>query len=362
MLRHAAALGVLALAVLGAWAPMPPAAVERWYSTGLYPALQRTITPVSNALPTAVLDFLVAGAIVFAAWTLFQAGRTARRTRRAGPVISALGRLVTAAAAAYLVFLVMWGLNYRRMPMSERLDVGQGTIGSGAVVALGLEAASEINRLYDESRKTSAAGTVEHDRALLDAFEDTQRRLSDAPLAVPGRLKRSLFGLYFRWASIDGMTNPFALEVLANPDLLPWERPFVAAHEWAHLAGYAHEAEANFVGWLTCVRGPASARYSGWLFLHWQIVGEVSSRDRPQLMEALAAGPREDVEAIADRIRRGQLPFLRDAGWAMYDQYLRAHRVEGGVRSYGEVINLILRTRFEEGWTPVRRGAGSPSR
>ena len=43
------------------------------------------------------------------------------------------------------------------------------------------------------------------------------------------------------------MTDPFLLETLIAPDLLEVERPFVIAHEWAHLAGYADESEANFV-------------------------------------------------------------------------------------------------------------------
>ena len=46
------------------------------------------------------------------------------------------------------------------------------------------------------------------------------------------------------------MTDPFLLETLLAPDLLDVERPFVIAHEWAHLAGYADESEANFVAWL----------------------------------------------------------------------------------------------------------------
>ena len=72
--------------------------------------------------------------------------------------------------------------------------------------------------------------------------------------------KRSLLGLYFRWAAIDGMTDPFFLEIIVNPDVLPVERPFVVAHEWAHLAGYADESEANFVAWLTCAHGDARAQ------------------------------------------------------------------------------------------------------
>ena len=151
------------------------------------------------------------------------------------------------------------------------------------------------------------------------------------------------------------MVNPFALEVLANPDLLPWERPFVAAHEWSHLAGYAVESEANFVGWLTCLQAGAPEQYSGWLYLYWQVSGELGGRDRGRLSMMLDEGPRRDVNAIVSRLQRGQLPTLRKASWAVYDEYLRANRVEEGIRSYDEVITLILRARFENGWVPVRR-------
>jgi hypothetical protein len=186
--------------------------------------------------------------------------------------------------------------------------------------------------------------------------------LADAPPAAPGRLKWTLLGAYFRWTSVDGMVNPFALEVLANPDLLPFERPFVAAHEWGHLAGFADESDANFVGWLTCLRAEPPAQYSGWLYLYWQILGEVSAADRAQLTKAIDEGPRRDVDAIVQRLRRGQLPLLRNASWLVYDQYLRANRVEEGIRSYGEVVTLILRARFETGWVPVRRSDPGSSR
>jgi len=51
------------------------------------------------------------------------------------------------------------------------------------------------------------------------------------------------------------MTDPYFLETLIASDLLPFERSFVAAHEWSHLAGIADEGEANLAGWLTCLRG-----------------------------------------------------------------------------------------------------------
>jgi hypothetical protein len=66
--------------------------------------------------------------------------------------------------------------------------------------------------------------------------------------------------VYFKAAGVEGMTDPFFLETLVAGDLLPFERPFVIAHEWSHLAGFANEGEANFLGWLTCMKGSEDAR------------------------------------------------------------------------------------------------------
>jgi hypothetical protein len=92
------------------------------------------------------------------------------------------------------------------------------------------------------------------------------------------------------------------------------------------------------------------------------VSGEIGQQDRARLAAALEEGPRRDVEAIIARLRRGTWPILQRAGWAAYDQYLKANRVDEGIRSYGEVVTLILRARFEAGWTPVRRDASGSSR
>ena len=347
------------LALAAGLTPIPSTTIERWFSAGLYPVIQGHLTPLSNLLPFAVLDVLAVVGCAAIVTVVIRAAQGARRTRRMVPVLRALGDLASAAALVYLAFLVLWGFNYRRVPMAERLVVEAGAPASEAITELGVEAATQLNALHDEAHRVGWGGTLWEDETFRGAFASAQRALSDAPPAAPGRLKRTLFGPYFRWISVDGMINPFGLEVLANPDLLPFERPFVAAHEWSHLAGYADEAEASFVGWLACMRGDVSTRYSGWLFLYWQVNGEVDEDGRARLVDALDAGPRRDIEAIVERLHRGQLPWFRSAGWRVYDQYLKANRVEEGVRNYGAVVTLILRARFEPGWMPVRRTAAA---
>jgi len=151
------------------------------------------------------------------------------------------------------------------------------------------------------------------------------------------------------------MTDPYFLETLVVSDLLPFERPFVVAHEWSHLAGFADEGEANFVGWLTCIHGSAAAQYSAWLFLYREVLGVVAAGDRRAVADGLAAGPREDLRAIEQRIRGQASPMLSAAGWQVYDRYLRANRVEAGTASYAGVVRLMLGTRFSPSWVPRLR-------
>ena len=354
--RTVAAIAIVLLALVAAWAPMAPSLVEDWFSTSTYPAIQRTVTPLSNYAPVALLDILIIAAVLAIAVALTHAVRTARAGRWLHPLLVFVGRLTVGVATGYLAFLLLWGLNYRRVPMEQRLSVAPGSPASDAVVQLGMMAVAQLNALHGEAHGSGWRQPLD-DPSLLRAYGEIQQVLSDARPAEPGRLKRSMLGPYFRWTSVDGMINPFGLEVLVNPDLLPFERPFVAAHEWAHLAGYADESEASFVGWLTCLRADAASQYSGWLALYWQVSGEVDRTQRSTIDRALGEGPRRDINAIVARIRRSEQPWLRNAGWRVYDQYLKANRVEEGIRSYGTVLTLILRARFDEGWTPIRRDA-----
>jgi hypothetical protein len=347
-------IGIVLAAVVCALAPVSPSLMERWYSTGLYPRVQQMLTPVSNLVPFALFDLLTIGTALLVLGAIVRSIRRARQTRRFSILLATLGNIAVGAAAAYLIFLLIWGFNYRRISMSQRLVLDRAGPGADAVRALGEQAVRELNGLYEAAHAGDDTPPW-RDEALRAAFDRAQGFLSDAPRAVPGRLKATIYGSYFRWTSVDGMVNPFALEVMANPDLLPIERPFVAAHEWAHLAGYADESEANFVGWLTCLQGDARAKYSGWMFLYWQLSGEVSAEDRKQLSALLESGPRRDVDDILERLRRGRWPLLQRSSWQVYDQYLKANRVEAGIRSYGLVVTLILRAEFDQDWKPKAR-------
>jgi hypothetical protein len=332
---------VVGLAVATLLVPLPPGLVERGYSTSLFPRFQRVVTGASNLTAVAWFDLFVVVSLSALAW--FSAGDL--RARPAGPAIIAIGvRLVTVAAVVYLVFLVCWGLNYQRPPLESRVPFNAQRINPGAVLQLAQETVARLNGTHRSAHEAGFPAAGELNASLARSFANTAASLGLARSVVPARPKRSLFDLYFRRAGVAGMTDPFFLESLVASDLLPFERPMVVAHEWAHLAGVTDEGEANFVGWLTCVRGTVPQQYSGWLFLYSEAMAAVP-RDRTRDIGALLdAGPRADLQAIRERYQREVSPRLSSAGWQVYDQYLKANRVEAGTASYAEVVKLVLGT------------------
>ena len=346
--------GLVALAAVAAVAPMPPARIESMYSRGVYLSLQRVITGASNLTRVAVLDVLLGLAIVAAAVWLVARLRRRGSSGWGRTLLRIVGDALVAAACVYLVFLAVWGLNYRRQSLRATLDFDQTRITRDALGALLNRAVDELNSLHGPAHGREWASLDAMPAALAPAFDEAQRGLGLPRTVMVGRPKASLLSWYFPRAAIDGMTDPFALEVIVNPEVLPFERPAILAHEWAHLAGFAEESEASFVGWIACVRGDEQARYSAWLSLFLHLASGVPADEYRTAMERLDRGVRDDVRAIVARVRRA-VPIVRAAARRVYDGYLKANRVESGVKSYDEVVALIAGTRFDAAGRPLLR-------
>lgn len=345
--RTALVISAIALAIASALMPTPASVIERWYSAGVYPRIQRVLTTATNLVPIALLDVMVAVLLTVGVAT------SVRRLRRLGArraTAGILAALAFSAAVIYLVFLGLWGLNYRRVPLEQKLDYDPVRITRARAVAFATAAVSSVNERYEGAHTAIGTGT---DDALALAFDALQRDLGATRPAVPGVPKRSVFQWYLPRAGIDGMTDPFFLEVIVNPQVLPFERPFVVAHEWAHLAGYAVESEANFIAWLTCARGSSLARYSGALAAYEHSVSALAREDLAALPK-LDEGPRADLRAIFERYRRTS-PVIRRVAHGLNDGYLRANRVTEGIASYNAVVRLMLGTTLDGEGTPRRR-------
>jgi hypothetical protein len=341
------------LAIAAALVPLPKSAVERWYSLGIYPHLQRVVTTVSGILPIALLDVVAIALLTALVWRLVRAYRRQgwRAAARAGAWFFAI-----TASAVYLLFLLVWGFNYRRIPLEEKIVFDAQRIEPAHAGQFAQLSVGRVNDLVSRQRPPHGGEVPQRDEALRVAFLDVLRSLGHGTLPVTAAPKYSMLSWYFKRAGFDGMTNPLFLEVILNGDLLPFERPLVLAHEWAHLAGYADESEASFIAWLSCVRGAPHAQYSGWLFAYQHVASTLPRGERAKLARMLNPMTAEHLEQSAGRLERAS-PAVRDVARDAYDSYLKANRVGRGIDSYGEVVRFMLATDFGPQWTPKLNGA-----
>ncbi len=344
--------------MVAALLPLPRSFIERTYSTLLYPHLQRLITPASNLVPFALFDVFVFATA--AAWILALIKDIRREPRWKRVIAPVFLRSIIWACVLYIGFVSLWGLNYRRVKLRDKLQVDSAAISPEGAYSFAVTAIDRLNAIHDSAHaaKSTAFGSIEPE--LANGFNRAQQELGNPNVAVPGRPKTTLLNPFFSLAGVEGMTNPYFLEILIDESMLPVERPAAIAHEWGHLAGYADESEANFVGWLTCIHGSAADQYSGWLFAYSEMMSAIRRSDRAELVRMLAPGPLEDLRALSLHQQQQINPLASRLSSQVYDRYLKANRIQSGVANYGEVVALMLGVRFGPDWTPYRSSQSLP--
>ena len=346
-------------------APWPSGLVDTLYSRGVYRIGQSFLTTVSNLTPWTWMDVLALGAV----------GLVIRRVvllikdARADGVMSAAGQLLRrslrAAGVVLGIFFLFWGLNYRRTPLGEALVAAQTTAAAPAPTVDDLKTlAVDAANLAARTRGTARQALLSYEQvagALPVPFNAALSRLGRPALSVPGRPKYTVFTPFFTRAGVTGMVDPFALESLVHPDLLPFERPFVLAHEWAHLAGFADEAEASVIGWSACMRGDASLVNSASMFLLVEAGAALPRSAWNAVLASTDSGVVEDLRALEQRLEKVQ-PRVRDASFKVYDEYLKANSVPDGVRSYSRSLQLVMLPVFRDQLNGLRLDRVGPGR
>lgn len=348
-----ASLVLIAAALVTALAPPPAAWVEVEYAGRIYPALQARLSAFSNLTRIPLFDLMLAGLLPAGAIAGGLALRRAWRTRAFRPAGRALFAGLAALAVAYLWFVAAWGLNYRRPPVESAMtDVQPSRVTSVAVRLLAERAVMEANRLHAPAHVHGFPAIDDVPQSLLASLHDVERQLGRPRPTVPTRPKHPWTALYMRAVGVSGMLAPLFLETYLNPDLTGPERPYVLAHEWAHLSGFAPEDEASFVGVVAALGADVASQYSAWLALVFDAASQLPPATRQEVLEPLAEGPRRDQEAIVARLRQ-RIEVIDRASWVAYDRAIKSQGAVHGVQGYGRVVELLISTGvIERGGLP----------
>lgn len=337
-----------------------PGVVEGVYASGMGPVIARALSRITGLVHVSV------GALTLLALGLWVAGSSARallairsgRSTWRPTLVHAGNRLAGITGVLLLLFYPLWGFNYARAPLDERLGLdAPASVDSDHLRRLTRHAARETGRAYrvlhggaaDAGGPTTRAASVaEMSRALESGWRRAGVPLGMGP-ATEGRYgPAKSFGVthVLDFLGVVGVYLPFTGEAHVSSAQPALSLPAVVAHEQAHQRGIARENEASFVGAIVAIHSDDPLlRYSGWARILRALQRDLVRLDRDawrEISESLEPGVLRDwrhyVRWLRDS-RSAAAPLVE----ATNDAYLRAHAVPGGIRSYNRVATLLLR-------------------
>lgn len=335
-----------------------PDVVERVFATGWSPAVLRPLSRAAGLIPFPLAELVVAGFLLRQLAGAARGLAGVRRGERSLPHALGAGalRLGQDLGVAAVLFYALWGFNYARAPLEERLGLPDGTVaGDAEIAALAEAAVQRANEAYRALHGTADAGRptgLPSDRgalrrALQQGWKEAARRLElpDHVAARYGPAKTFVGSGLLARLGISGFFFPFTGEPVLNGRVPAVAAVQALAHEQAHQRGAAPEDEAGFLGFVAASGAPHPlARYAAHAFASRYLLAELARRDRGRYQRLSARrlpGVRRDLADLRAYVERYRGPTSRLAS-RVNDAYLRSNRVEGGAESYGLVVRLLV--------------------
>ena len=321
-----------------------PQFIERYYSNGLYTLIRKGFQFLFNYIPFSIGDILYIIIIVLLITGLYQFVRLLISKQFPEAWFLFLG-FILKLEIAIAAFYMLWALNYFRQPAPERLKLQNYEYDSTQLVAV----TSMLIDSANASRSTLQPSdfTVSH-QEILDPAVKAIRGLSsfDPPLiAIKPIAKKSLLSPLLNYIGTAGYYNPFTGEAQFNSLMPVFTQPFVACHEMAHQMGFGAEDEANFVGFIA---GKSSnnklLKYSAYYLAAQEFMNEVWRTDSTafkQMKGKVSPAVLQDLETEREYWTKYQGGAARLSS-IFYDNYLKANKQPGGLKTYNRMIKLSM--------------------
>ena len=238
-----------------------PALTDAVFGRLFNPPVVWSISRLTGLLPFSIVELIVVGYVTTTLVFIVRAIRDMiRRTRRVRNAFGSAG-LAVARDIGVIVFLFyfVWGFNYARPPLSDRLGWPEFAAPDSAErVVIAEESIRNVNSAYlalhgtDDIGHPTPAPDLGDLNAAIDVGYEGVTRLLNLPGSMGwhyGRVKQPVLNRAFAWFGIAGIYAPWTGEPHIVPQPLV-HRGFTVGHEKAHQRGVGPELEASFLGFL----------------------------------------------------------------------------------------------------------------
>lgn len=343
-LKNAVALSLVPQIILVKWLGSNTEFIEKYYSTGLYPFLSNLFRLAFGWIPVAVGDLLYFVLAILALTYVFKNRKSILQHK-----FLFLRDIVVVLSVAYFTFHLMWGFNYYREPLAEKLKLTE---------------TKDYQELLDFTKqlikKTNEAQVfITRDSSLPVKFPYTQKEM--LRISIKGyttlkithpflnyttpSIKTSLFSTGLTYMGYAGYLNPFTNEAQVNGLLPNFRFPVVAGHEIAHQLGYSAENETNFIGYLVTSKNKDNYfQYAAYAYALGYCLNDIRRGDAvvfDTIVETLNPGVKAnfmEMNAFWSRYENPMEPVFK----SIFNSFLKANNQTEGIQSYNAVVSLLV--------------------
>ena len=342
--KNAVALSLVPQIVLVKWLGQHTDMIEKYYSNGMYPFISKIFRALFGWVPFSVGDIIYFTLILSAVFYV-----VSRRKFIWNNKITFLRDVTMVLSVAYFTFHFMWGLNYYREPLANKLRLTENKDYQ--------ELVDFTQRLIEKTNETQVKITKDSSLAVLIPY--SQHQIFEKTVSGYGNLqtihpflkyttpsiKTSLFSTGLTYMGYAGYLNPFTNEAQVNGILPNFRFPVVVGHEIGHQLGYSAENETNFIGYLVTARNnDIYFQYAAYAYALGYCLNDVRRGDQEvfdKLLSNINPGVKNNFQEMSIFWNSYENP-MEPVFKSIFNSFLKANNQSEGIKSYNAVVSLLI--------------------
>ena len=337
-----------------------PEAVSEYFSFGLFQYIGECLRTISGATHVPLGEYIYLIIVIILIFKLLKSLFALKNKFNShsfwADSLNFGKKLLMKLLQLYVVFMLLWGLNYRKSSPAQSFHLSIDTSYSEVQLdSLSLQLIDQLNATR-QNLPDSVIASLNYKQVFEHTLQEYKAIKTYYPFLQLEKpvLKKAQFPSWGDYIGYLAFYQPITGEAIIRADVPLLTLPFTSCHELAHQMGYASEAEANFIAFVVASKTSDPVfKYSMLLQMftysqseHLSLIAKTGNFEKwktivnrnKSLLDAKVIADRKKIKDFF--IQRQQL--LIPASTSLYDQFLQWNQQAKGIKSYDEVLLWVL--------------------
>lgn len=326
------------------------------YSTTVYPAFVKVFGTIFSLVPFSVIEVLIYAAVAIVIYCIVRLIISFVQSRKLKVwnfftyrLKKYLLNLVCIMLACLIILSMNCTILYHRLTFCVCANIQSRSHTTEELTSLCKLLIDDANELAKEIETDEngifTIGNTDINSTAIDAMLSLRTEYPFMPSYYP-RPKPIALSRVMSYTNMTGFYSPYTIEANYNNDVTDLDIPHTVCHELAHLGGFIHEDEANFIAYLACMKSDSPAfRYCGTVSALISVMNACYANCDSDTYFEIISDLNDQTRADLTNQSRYWKQFETKVGEVtstMNDTYIKLNGDAEGEKRYGMVTDLLL--------------------